>query len=199
MRKAALLSLALLAAASVASAQAPTRNPAAPEDPVGHSGPLISFTDESVTLNEKGKPVVVAMTRGWSVATVRTVRADSIKRGDFIASIYRDIDANTGRSTEARLFEAGYRPEIGAHPMPAPGMSIVHGTVASSTQTSAGQVVDVVYPGGARVLIVPPEARVTTSDLQERSFAKPGMVAGAVTRRGSDDVFRAGRITVTAP
>ncbi len=199
MRKFALLSLALLAAASTASAQAPATNPAAPENPVGHSGAVISFTDESVTLNEKGKPVVVAMTRGWSVATTRTVSAGTIKPGDFIASIYRDIDANTGRSTEARLFEAGYRPEIGAHPMPQMGMSIIHGTVASSTQTSAGQVVDVVYPGGARVLIIPPEARITISDLQERSFAKPGMIAGAVTRRGADNVFRAGRITVTAP
>lgn len=197
MMKSTLLALALLTAASTAHAQAPATNPLAPENPVGHSGPVISFNDESVTLNEKGKPVVVAMTRGWNVATTRTVRADSIKPGDFIASIYRDIDANSGRSTEARLFEAGYRPEIGAHPMPQPGMSIVHGTVASSTQTSAGQVVDVVYPGGARVLIIPPEARITLSELQDRSLAKPGVMAGAVTRRGADNVFRAGRITIT--
>jgi hypothetical protein len=192
MLKPVLFAAAMATLSSAAMAQAP-------ESPIGHSGPVIAYADDSVTLEEKGKPVTVAMTRGWSVATTRTVRADMIRPGDFIASIFTDIDATLGRATEARLFEAGYRPEIGAHAMPQPGMSIIHGTVASSTQTSAGQVVDVVYPGGARTLILPPEVKVVASDLQDRALVKPGVRVGAVTRRGADNVWRAGRLVIATP
>ncbi len=190
MLKSLLLAGVLTAAPFVAQAQAV-------EHPIGHSGALVAYTDADVTVREKDdKVVVVAMSPGWTVVTAREIPLDAIKAGDFVATINTDIDAATGRATELRLFEPGYRPEVGTHAMPQPATSITHGTVAAVRKTDTGLSLDVTYPGGARRIDVPAAVKPIAYDGHPRDFAKPGANVSAVTRRDADGVWRAGRITV---
>jgi hypothetical protein len=182
------LAIVPVAAMAQLKAQAP---------PVGFSGTLVSFADDSVTLNDKdGKQVVVAMTRGWTVSRPRGVESSSIKQGDFIASANKPVDERTGRSTELRIMEPGYRPEYGTHMMQGAETAMTHGTVNSAGKTAAGIELDVAYPGGSRHLIVPGDVKVTDYVLLDRSVLKPGTQVGAVARKGEDGVLRAGRLTL---
>ena len=197
-----ILAALLLAVPVTVSAQAPA--PAAgqrvvPESPRGVSGAYIASTETQVGLKVANGETNVALNRGWTLSTQRTTTADAIKPGDFIASTQADVDANSGKASELRIFEPGYQPEIGTHAMPAPNTSITHGTVTKSTKTKAGQQLVVTYPGGSRNILVPPGVKVTAYDLRDRSTLKPGDWVGAVTRRGPDDVFRAGRLVLSDP
>ena len=190
MLKSLLLAGVLIAAPLAVQAQAV-------EHPIGHSGPLVSSSDGDVIVREKdGEAVVVAMSPGWTVVTAREIPLDAIKPGDFVATINADVDASTGRATELRLFEPGYRPEVGTHAMPQPATSITHGTVAAVRKTDAGLTLEVAYSGGGRRIDVPAAIKPIAYDVHPRDFAKPGMSVSAVTRRDADGVWRAGRIMV---
>jgi hypothetical protein len=165
------------------------------EHPIGHAGALVSYSDADVTLRDKeGKDVVVAMTPGWTVVTARKVAPDTIKAGDFVATINTDLGPEAGRATELRLFEPGYRPELGTHAMPQPATSITHGTVILVRKAKAGLELEVGYPGGTRRIEVPAAIAPIGYEVHDRLFAQPGMQATAVTRRDTDGVWRAGRI-----
>lgn len=192
MVKSLFVSAALLALSIPALAQN-----GAPPNPTGFGGAVISTAADSVMLKTKdGKDVKIVMTPGWTVSTARNSTPDAIKPGDFIASINTNIDANSGKSTEVRIFEPGYRPEIGTHPMPMPNTSITHGTVKTSAKTAAGQELEVVYPNGSRHLLVSPEIKVTAYDLHDRNLAKPGAMVSGVTRKDANGVDVAGRLVV---
>ena len=166
--------------------------------PVGFSGELVKYADESVTLKDKdGKEVVVAMTRGWTVSRPHGVEATAIKKGDFVATANKVVDDHTGQSTEVRIMEPGYRPEYGTHLMGPGGNAMTHGTVTAASKTSAGVELDVTYPGGSRHLVIPGEVKVTDFQLLDRSVLKPGTKVGAVARKGDDGVLRAGRLTLS--
>jgi hypothetical protein len=165
--------------------------------PVGYSGALVSYTDDSVTLADKdGKQVIVAMTPGWTVSKARSLPSSAIKPGDFVATANKVVDAHTGQSTELRIMEPGYRPEYGTHLMAQGGNAMTHGTVSSVKRTAAGVELDVSYPDGARHLILPGEMTITDYALLKRDELKPGTRVSAVVRQGADGVARAGRLTL---
>ena len=172
-------------------------NAQVPESPRGVSGTILSATADSVVLKLKDASIAtVAMTPGWTVGTARPSNPDAIKIGDFIASIQADIGPDMGKANELRIFEPGYQPEVGTHAMPQPNTSITHGTVAAITKGAAGIELEVRYPGGSRKIIVPSDVKVTAYDLRDRALAAPGVAASAITRRGSDDIWRAGRLLI---
>jgi hypothetical protein len=181
--------LLVLPVAAVAQLQAQ-------EPPTGYSGALVQFSEASVILKSKeGQLIVVAMTPGWTVASAHPLDAGTIKPGNFVATANTVIDDHTGRSTELRIFEPGYRPEEGTHLMARQAnTAMTHGTVASTTRTPAGVELDVIYPGGSRHLIVPLDVKITGYDLQDRKLLKPGVKVSAVARKGPDGVLRAGRL-----
>ena len=186
------LTLLALAAPALATAQLQTQAP-----PVGYSGELVAFTDDSVTLTDKdGKAVVVAMTRGWTVSRPRSVAATALKSGDFVATANRPVDEHTGTATELRILEPGYRPEYGTHMMAQTTTAMTHGTVAAASRTQVGLELEVTYPGGSRHLIVPNDVKITNYELLSRDVLKPGTKIGAVARKGEDGVLRAGRVTL---
>ncbi|HUO21576.1 MAG TPA: hypothetical protein VMU59_03590 [Caulobacteraceae bacterium] len=168
----------------------------APQAPVSYTGALVSQSDAEVTLQTKTGPVTVPMTLGWTVSTPRKTAAAAIMPGDFIASANKDLGPTSGRSTEVRILEPGYRPENSTHPMGPPAMSITHGTVAKSEPGPDGQQLTVTFPAGSRELLVPPEAPVTAYDLHPRSTLTPGVTVNAVTRKGPDGVARASRLVI---
>jgi hypothetical protein len=171
-----------------------------PEAPVGYTGALTEYSEGSVTLRDKdGNLVKVAMTPGWTVSTARVLSAAAITPGSFVATANTNVDANTGKSTELRVFEPGYRPEEGTHSIAQPNTSMTHGTVKAANQSARGLELDVVYPNGSRHIIVAPEVKVTGYEVHERSTLKPGVVVTAVTRKGPDGVRRAGRLVMASP
>jgi hypothetical protein len=172
-----------------------------PGPPHGFSGSVVSVVGDAVTLKDKdGKTFVVQMTPGWTVSVVRKVDAAAIKAGNFVATQNVPVDAGTGKSTEVRILEPGYRPEEGTHAVsPTNANMMTHGTVKSARKTSDGVELDVTYPGGSRHLLVPASAPVTISDPLDRSVLKPGVAVGGVTRTGPDGVERASRLQPSSP
>jgi hypothetical protein len=184
--------VSLLAVAPVALAQLQSQAP-----PVGFSGELVGYAEESVTLKDKdGREVVVAMTRHWTVSRPRGIAATDVKTGDFIASANKPVDDHTGTATELRIMEPGYRPEYGTHLMAQTGNAMTHGTVAAIRRTADGVELDVTYPDGTRRLVVPGDVKVTNFDLLGREVLKPGTRVSAVARKDPDGVLRAGRLTL---
>ncbi len=184
---------AALLAASAALAQVP-------ENPVGYTGALVSASDTEVVLTLKdGTAKTVVMTPGWTVSKPRATTADAVKAGDFVASMQTNIDATSGRAEEVRIFEPGYRPENGTHGIPRPNSSMTHATVARNSASEGGaRTLLVTAPDGQRRIIVPAGVKVTAFDPLPRSALKPGTTVSAITRRGADNVFRAGRLTLAA-
>jgi len=53
------------------------------------------------------------MTAGWTASIPRVVDAATVKPGAFVATANAVIDPNSGKATELRVLEPGYRPEEG--------------------------------------------------------------------------------------
>ena len=179
----------LLALPALASAQAVT-------PPHPFNGTIVSVAGDTVTLQGKdGQNFTVQMTPGWTVSVNRKVDADAIKTGSFIATTNVPVTARTGRSTEVRILEPGYKPEEGTHAVSQTDANMMtHGTVKSVTKTDAGLELEVTYPDGSRMLLVPPDAPITLSDPLDKTALKPGTAVGGVTRTGADGVPRASRL-----
>jgi hypothetical protein len=167
--------------------------------PTGSSGAIVKFTEDQATLKDKeGKEIVVAMTKGWTVSKARVADFAAIKPGDFVATANRVVNESTGKSTELRVLEPGYRPEYGTHLMSEQSnTAMTHGTVSKAAKTAVGVELDVEYPGGSRHLIVAPDIKITVSDLLSRNVLTPGTMVSAVLRKGADGVLRAGRLTLS--
>ena len=168
--------------------------------PKAFSGTLISVVDDTVTLADKdGKTFVVLMTPGWTVSMNRPAEVSVIKPGDFIATNNVPIDTSTGRATEVRVLEPGYRPEMGTHPVsPTNSNMMTHGTVSAVTKSDSEVELIVDSPGGSRRIIVPAGVQVTVSDLLPRSKLKPGTLVTGVTRTDANGVARSSRIQPAA-
>ena len=182
----------LLALPALAISQAVT-------PPHPFSGAIVSVDGNTISLQDKdGTSFTVQMTPGWTVSVVRKVDADAIKPGSFVATTNAPVTANAGRSTELRILEPGYRPEEGTHAVsPTDSNMMTHGTVKSVNKNEAGVELEVTYPGGSRMLLVPVTAPVTISDPLDKSVLKPGVAVGGVTRTGPDGVARASRVQLS--
>lgn len=173
----------------------------APMPPHPFSGTLIKVDGDTVTLQDKdGKTSLLQMTPGWTVSVNRSADVNAIKAGDFIATTNVVVDADTGRSTELRILEPGYRPEQGTHAVSSSNPNMMtHGTVQSAARTAEGVALDVTYAGGSRRVVVPANVPVTVSDPLDRSVLKPGVAVSGVTRTGPDGVERASRLQLSKP
>jgi hypothetical protein len=168
-----------------------------PEPPRGVSGTVVTVAEEMVVLRQTdGTEVTVAMTRGWTVSRARQASIAAVRLGDFVGSASADIAAEQGRANELRVFEPGYRPEYGTHPLAAPGVSMTHGFVFGIVKRDGGTELEIAYPAGRHTSLVPDALSVTVFDLLPRSAAAPGVSVSAVTRPDGDGVRRAGRLVL---
>ncbi len=167
--------------------------------PKPFSGSLVSVVGDKVTLADKdGKTFVVLMTPGWTVSVLREVDVRVIKPGDFIATTNVPVNASTGRATEVRILEPGYRPELGTHPFsPTDPKMMTHATVTSVRKTGSDVNVEVNAPDGSRQIIIPQGVHITISDVLPRTSLKPGTFVNGVTRTDAQGVARASRLQPT--
>jgi hypothetical protein len=135
------------------------------------------------------------MTSGWTVSVNRTADASAIKPGAFVATTNTPLDDKSGRSTELRVLEPGYRPEEGTHAVsPSNPNMMTHGTVKSAVRTAEGMELEVTYPSGSRRIVVPAGVPIIVSDPLDRSVLKQGVAVSGVTRPGPDGIPRASRL-----
>ena len=169
---------------------------AAPVPPKGFSGAILSVNGDAVTLqNKDGQKFTVQMTPGWTVSANRKGTPNDIKPGDFVATTNVPVTANSGRSTEVRILEPGYRPEEGTHAVSATDANMMtHGTVKSADKNDAGVELQITYSGGSRLILVPQDAPVTISDALDKSVLQPGVAVSGVTRPGPDGTPLASRL-----
>jgi hypothetical protein len=187
------LAAALWAAPLLAIAQAPP----APPPFVRNEGVVTAVTGESVTLQAKdGKVVTVPLTRTWTVVATRPVDIEAIKPGSFVATANTNIDADTGKSIELRIFEPGNKGGEGSRPMAAPNTTMTNATVTTVTKGAQGRELEVAYPGGTRHIIVPPDVQVIGFFPVDRERVKPGATVTAIATKGEDGVVRAARLQV---
>ena len=164
--------------------------------PKAFSGTLVSVVGDTVTLADKdGKTFVVLMTPGWTVSTNHAADVSVIKAGDFIATRNVPVDASTGRATEVRVLEPGYRPELGTHLVsPTDSDMMTHATVSKVSKTASGTELVVNAPDGFRHIIIPAGVHVTVSDALPRTTLKPGSLVSGYTRTDAKGVARSSRL-----
>lgn len=189
---------AVLAAASAlataALAQAPAGSPPAF---VRYAGTVTAVASDHLTIKDKdGKVADVPLARTWTAVATHPVDIETIKPGSFVATANTDIDANTGKSIELRVFEPGNKLGEGSRPMAQPHTTMTNATVQTVTKGAQGRELVVSYPGGVRHIIVPPDVQVIGSFPIDRDSIKPGDEISAFGVKDDDGVARATRVQV---
>ena len=190
--------LILAAAASILAGAAMAQAPAgAPPAFTRYAGTVTAVAPDHLTIKDKdGKTSDVPLARTWTAVATRPVDIEAIKPGSFVATANTDIDANTGKSIELRVFEPGNKLGEGSRPMPQPNTTMTNATVQTVTKGAQGRELVVSYPGGTRHIIVPPDVQVIGNFPIDRDSLKPGDEISAFGVKGDDGVARATRVQV---
>ena len=190
--------LILAAAASILAGAAMAQAPAgAPPAFTRYAGTVTAVAVDHLTIKDKdGKTSDVPLARTWTAVATRPVDIEAIKPGSFVATANTDIDANTGKSIELRVFEPGNKLGEGSRPMPQPNTTMTNATVQTVTKGAQGRELVVSYPGGTRHIIVPPDVQVIGNFPIDRDSLKPGDEISAFGVKGDDGVARATRVQV---
>ncbi len=185
------------ALATVAAAQPPA-GAGAPPAFTRYAGMVTAVAADHLTVKDKdGKVSDVPLAKTWTAVATHPVDIEAIKPGSFVATANTDIDANTGKSIELRVFEPGSKLGEGSRPMAQPHTTMTNATVQTVTKGAQGRELVVTYPGGARHIVVPPDVQVIGSFPVDRDSIKPGDEISAFGVKGDDGVARATRVQVT--
>ncbi|MGZ6012822.1 MAG: hypothetical protein ACXWK0_13360 [Caulobacteraceae bacterium] len=196
MSKLLILVAGLAAAPALALAQ-PAPAPGAPPAFTRYAGTVTAVAADHLTLKQAdGKIVEAPLSRTWTAVAVRPVDIETIKPGSFVATANTDIDANTGKSIELRIFEPGNKGGEGSRPMAQPNTTMTNATVQTVTKGAQGRELVVAYPGGTRHIIVPPDVQVIGNFPVDRDSIKPGDEISAFGVKGDDGVARVTRVQV---
>ena len=188
--------VAVSAFAAPALAQPPAGG--APPAFTRYAGTVTAVAADHLTVKDKdGKVSDVPLARTWTAVATHPVDIEAIKPGSFVATANTDIDANTGKSIELRVFEPGNKGGEGSRPMAAPHTTMTNATVQTVTKGASGRELVVAYPGGTRHIIVPPDVQVIGSFPVDRDSIKPGDEISAFGVKGDDGVARATRVQVS--
>jgi hypothetical protein len=195
MFKSLILAAGLAAAPALALAQ-----PAATGAPAAftrYAGTVTAVAADHLTIKEQdGKTTEVPLSRTWTAVATKPVDIESIKPGSFVATANTNIDANTGKSIELRIFEPGNKGGEGSRPMAQPNTTMTNATVQTVTKGAQGRELVVAYPGGTRHIVVPPDVQVIGAFPIDRDSIKPGDEISAFGVKGDDGVTRATRVQV---
>jgi hypothetical protein len=193
-----LVLLAALAAASAIAASASAQAPGgAPPAFTRYAGTVTAVAADHLTIKQPdGQTVDVPLSPTWTAVATRPVDIEAIKPGSFVATANTNIDADTGKSIELRIFEPGNKGGEGSRPMAQANTTMTNATVQTVTKGADGRELVVAYPGGARHIIVPPDVRVIGAFPIDRDSLKPGDEISAFGVKGEDGVARATRVQV---
>ena len=163
-----------------------------------YAGTVTAVAADHLTVKaQDGKTTEVPLSRTWTAVATRPVDIETIKPGSFVATANTNIDADTGKSIELRIFEPGNKGGEGSRPMAQPNTTMTNATVQTVTKGAQGRELVVSYPGGTRHIIVPPDVQVIGAFPIDRDSIKPGDEVLALATKGDDGVVRANRVQVT--
>jgi hypothetical protein len=190
----------MLAAGLAAAPVLALAQPAAPGAPPAftrYAGTVTAVAADHLTLKAKdGRTVEAPLSPTWTAVATRPVDIEAIKPGSFVATANTNIDANTGKSIELRIFEPGNKGGEGSRPMAQPNTTMTNATVQTVTKGSQGRELVVAYPGGTRHIIVPPDVQVIGAFPIDRDSVKPGDEVTAIAVKGEDGLARVSRVQV---
>jgi hypothetical protein len=199
MTKPFILAIALAAASALtisAKAQAP-RAGGPPANFTRYAGTVTAVTSDHLTIKQQdGATAEVPLATTWTAVATRPVDIEAIKPGSFVATANTNIDANTGKSIELRVFEPGNNGGGGSFAMAQPNTTMTNATVQTVTKGAQGRELVVTYPGGTRHIIVPPNVQVIGNFPVDRQSIKAGDEISAFGVKGADGVARVTRVQV---
>jgi hypothetical protein len=167
------------ASANAPSAQsAPAQQPAAPAQPAPHytrlAGVVTAVSGALVSVrSDDGVTTTLSLSPGWLLVIGRPISANDIHPGDFVATANANVDDNSGRSVELRVFPPGVHLGEGSRPM-ADGNTMTNGTVGEVTNIEGGREMLVRYPGGERHITLPSDIVVVGQRLGDHADLAPG-------------------------
>ncbi|MFI4975474.1 MAG: hypothetical protein ACHP84_13120 [Caulobacterales bacterium] len=181
-----LLAALTLAATSVLADTPPAAPPAAPPAPTFVRGVVTKVTADSVTVRPKsGKPVLIGLAQGWTVAVMKPITADAIQTGSFIGTAEMPQANGTGRSLEVHVFPPGVKMGEGHYGWDLrKGSMMTNGTVGTVVAGHHGREMDVSYPGGTRKIVVPKNAPIVQITGGTQALIKRGVGVFIVARPG---------------
>jgi hypothetical protein len=198
MLKPLILAAALAAAPALALAQPAGGAGGPPPAFTRYAGTVTAVAADHLTIKQQdGKTAEVPLSPTWTAVATRPVDIESIKPGSFVATANTNIDANTGKSIELRIFEPGNKGGEGSRAMAQPNTTMTNATVQTVTKGAQGRELVVYYPGGTRHIIVPPDVQVIGNFPIDRDSLKPGDEISALGVKGDDGVARATRVQVS--
>jgi len=173
----ALMALAAAALAAPALAQTATTTAAPAQAPASYtrlSGTVTTVSATALTVRAAdGSSSTVGFAPGWLLVIGKPIAASDIHVGDFVATANSNVDDNSGRSVELRVFPPGVHLGEGSRPM-ADGNTMTNGTVGTVTDVSGGRQMVVSYPGGQRTITLPSTITVVGQHLAEHSQLAAG-------------------------
>src|SRR5215472_14060389 len=150
MLKPLILAAGLVAAPALAFAQpaGPPGGPGAPPAFTRFAGTVTAVAADHLTIKaQDGQTTQVPLSPTWTAVATRPVDIEAIKPGSFVATANTNIDANTGKSIELRIFEPGNKGGEGSRPMQQPNTTMTNATVQTVTKGAQGRELVVAYPG----------------------------------------------------
>lgn len=183
--------LSLVAATAVAQAPA--------VQTVRVMGVLTAVSPTSVTIKQTdGASKVVTLSKTLSVIRARPIDIEAIKPGTYVATANTNIDANSGKSIELRMFDNSARGQEFSRPMAQANTTMTNGTVQTITKGAGGRELAVGYPGGVRKIIVPPDVKVIGNFPATAADLKVGANVTTNAAAGPDGALVGTRITINA-
>jgi len=151
-------------------------------------GQVVSMSANALVLKTRsGESESITLAPDWSVTLVKPVDVQTIQPGSFIGTTEVERPDGTGRSLEVHVFPQGVKMGEGHYDWDlVPNSKMTNGTVGKVTAGHNGQELDVVYPRGARHVVVPKNVPVVQMEPGARALVKPGAAAFIVALKRPD-------------
>jgi len=184
-----LLFAALLAAAALASAQAPTRI----------RGEVVASGGNMITVQRPGADAVeVEVGEKTQLVFMKPIALEDIKPGDFLGVTSVKRPDGTLSAVDVRRFQKpvnpGHRPFDGRD-----DQTMTNATVSATVKAAAGRELTMSYDGGTQKISVPPSAYISTLVPGERAQLVPGSIVNVAAEAGADGRLVARQIQFRAP
>ena len=161
-------------------------------------GVVRSLSDQTLVVTTRESPdATIKLADNWSVGGLRAASLEDMKAG----FVHRDGGDAAGRryieGAGSADFPARSFAERGSFPVDLlPESTMTNATVAETVQGVSGRNLKLVYKGGEKLVMVPPEAPVVTFAPAEKSDIKPGAPVFVGAQRQTDGSMTATRVTV---
>ncbi|MCW5771808.1 MAG: hypothetical protein KIT16_09255 [Rhodospirillaceae bacterium] len=197
---AAAVSVAAIAVLIVAAAAAMAGPAAYAEAPVRVRGEVVKLDGNVLQVKDRqGRAVAVTLAANYAVSELRRADFADIKPGSYIGTAALPQADGTLKAMEVLIFPPALKGAGEGHrPWDlAPQSTMTNASVDGVVAAGAGRTLKLVYKGGEKTLVVPPEAPIVALGPGNPAMLKPGAhIFIAAATKGTDGTLTANRVTV---